>query len=110
MRSRNWFDDFAVALAGSRSRREFLTRVAAVVAGAAVTLRPKTAEASPDCTEACKRRGLQGKDLGQCIAGCNRGEFVLCGPNVCVDGDVCCNESCGICTPPGGFCIQIPCT
>lgn len=29
-----------------------------------------------------------------------------CGPSTCAAGDVCCNESCGICTPPGGMCTQ----
>jgi hypothetical protein len=24
-------------------------------------------------------------------------------------GEVCCNPSCGICTPPDGVCIQIAC-
>lgn len=33
-----------------------------------------------------------------------------CGPSVCGPGEVCCNESCGICTPPGGSCIEIYCT
>ena len=32
-----------------------------------------------------------------------------CGTNVCGQGDYCCNESCGICAPEGGFCIQIAC-
>jgi hypothetical protein len=32
-----------------------------------------------------------------------------CGPSVCAAGEVCCNESCGICTPPGGACIEIYC-
>lgn len=32
-----------------------------------------------------------------------------CGKNVCDPGMVCCNESCGICTPPGGACIQLAC-
>lgn len=34
---------------------------------------------------------------------------VQCGPRTCSNGDVCCNESCGICTKPGGFCIQKYC-
>merc|ERR1712019_74861 len=29
-----------------------------------------------------------------------------CGPNTCEIGEVCCNESCGICTRPGGFCTK----
>ncbi len=32
-----------------------------------------------------------------------------CGANVCAAGEVCCNSSCGICTPPGGACIEIAC-
>jgi hypothetical protein len=29
-----------------------------------------------------------------------------CGDRLCPSGEVCCNHSCGICTPPGGMCIQ----
>lgn len=32
-----------------------------------------------------------------------------CGTNTCEKGMVCCNASCGICTPPGGVCIQLAC-
>ncbi len=32
-----------------------------------------------------------------------------CGPKTCPAGEVCCNPSCGICTPPGGFCTQNLC-
>ncbi|MBI2393942.1 MAG: hypothetical protein HYV09_30510 [Deltaproteobacteria bacterium] len=34
---------------------------------------------------------------------------VACGSTTCAPGDVCCNASCGICTPPGGMCIQLAC-
>src|SRR5262245_26614704 len=34
---------------------------------------------------------------------------VLCGPTTCPAGQVCCNASCGICTPPGGVCTQQIC-
>lgn len=34
---------------------------------------------------------------------------VSCGPTTCSGGDVCCNASCGICTPPDGVCIQLAC-
>ncbi|KAL7559231.1 hypothetical protein ACA910_013120 [Epithemia clementina (nom. ined.)] len=35
---------------------------------------------------------------------------VPCGASVvCPVGQVCCNSSCGICTPPGGLCIQLAC-
>lgn len=32
-----------------------------------------------------------------------------CGKNICGTGELCCNESCGICAPEGGACIQIFC-
>lgn len=32
-----------------------------------------------------------------------------CGDVTCGAGQVCCNASCGICTPPDGACIQIAC-
>src|SRR5689334_8605709 len=37
------------------------------------------------------------------------GPASACGPSTCASGEVCCNESCGICTPPGGFCTQMLC-
>ena len=33
-----------------------------------------------------------------------------CGATICGPGLVCCNASCGICTPPGGSCIDLFCT
>ena len=36
--------------------------------------------------------------------------LVSCGAVVCRDGEVCCNESCGICAPPDGSCSQQVCT
>lgn len=33
-----------------------------------------------------------------------------CGTAVCGAGQVCCNASCGICTAPGDFCIQLACS
>lgn len=32
-----------------------------------------------------------------------------CGPKRCAPGEVCCNASCGICTPPGSMCTQQMC-
>ena len=32
-----------------------------------------------------------------------------CGKNTCSGNQTCCNASCGICTPPGGSCIQMLC-
>jgi hypothetical protein len=35
--------------------------------------------------------------------------LATCGSVVCGEGQVCCNASCGMCTAPGQFCIQIAC-
>ena len=45
-------------------------------------------------------------------AGCGHGGSagVACGKARCAGVDVCCNASCGICTPPGGACDQQLCT
>jgi hypothetical protein len=32
-----------------------------------------------------------------------------CGPRSCAEGEFCCNDSCGLCAPPGGACIQPYC-
>jgi hypothetical protein len=32
-----------------------------------------------------------------------------CGPSRCADGQFCCNESCGLCAPRGGICLQRQC-
>ena len=37
------------------------------------------------------------------------GGTVGCGNATCAGGQVCCNASCGICTPPGGVCTQQIC-
>ena len=42
-------------------------------------------------------------------AGSGGGGPVACGPTTCREGTVCCNASCGICTPPDGVCIQLAC-
>lgn len=38
-----------------------------------------------------------------------RGAPQQCGATTCAKGQVCCNASCGICTAPGGACIQLAC-
>jgi hypothetical protein len=50
--------------------------------------------------------GVSGGDGG---AGGDREARVECGPVTCPSGQVCCNESCGICTDPGEACILIAC-
>jgi len=40
-----------------------------------------------------------------CYLVCN-GPGDRCGNHFCPQGEVCCNESCGICTPPDGYCTR----
>lgn len=46
--------------------------------------------------------------FNDCGCGCEEVEEA-CGDGFCDVGDVCCNDSCGICTPPGGVCTQQVC-
>jgi hypothetical protein len=45
-------------------------------------------------------------DVAECVPD---GADEPCGSSLCTGGMVCCNASCGICTPPDGACIQIAC-
>ena len=49
-------------------------------------------------------------DAGPRADGGDAGSLSACGPNVCAAGEYCCNESCGICAPEGGSCIEIGCS
>jgi len=64
---------------------------------------------------ACFRQPCQGL-VARCDTATNRCRAVAptsagvsCGRATCAAGQVCCNASCGICTPPGGACIQLAC-
>jgi hypothetical protein len=46
-----------------------------------------------------------GRDCGGVCRGQASGG-VQCGKVTCPDGQVCCNASCGMCTPPGGMCTR----
>lgn len=46
---------------------------------------------------------------GVCIAQDGGAGAQPCGDELCGPGLVCCNASCGICTEPGGVCIQLAC-
>ncbi len=59
------------------------------------------------CALACQfgfKKGPDGCDLCECAPA-----PVTCGNVTCGAGLVCCNASCGICTPPSGACIQVAC-
>jgi hypothetical protein len=43
------------------------------------------------------------------VCGFSGGDGAPCGNATCPKDQVCCNASCGICTPPDGACIQIAC-
>lgn len=42
----------------------------------------------------------------ECGCGCETASGTACGSSTCGAGEYCCNESCGICAPEGGFCTQ----
>lgn len=48
--------------------------------------------------------------FNECGCGCRPIPGESCGPTTCGEGEVCCNESCGICTAPGGFCTEQFCS
>jgi hypothetical protein len=48
-------------------------------------------------------------DGSAAVCACVPDDGSACGPTSCGEGMVCCNASCGICTPPGYACIQIAC-
>ncbi len=71
------------------------------------------------CTQECEPVGncpTECTVIALCIEGYNWDETLCecvpaepCGAGYCPAGEVCCNASCGICTPPDGVCIQIAC-
>jgi hypothetical protein len=55
----------------------------------------------------CQRAPRPSPEEGGGSAGsAEDGRGPRCGEARCDRGQVCCNESCGICTEPGGFCTQ----
>jgi hypothetical protein len=48
-------------------------------------------------------------DPSPSVCACLPAKAEKCGSKTCPSGQVCCNASCGICTPPGNACIQIAC-
>ena len=60
------------------------------------------------CSVLCIQ-GYHSNQHCQCVPDNGNQAGVACGTTTCTRGDVCCNDSCGICTPPGGFCTQQIC-
>jgi hypothetical protein len=56
----------------------------------------------------CKNQPCIAVCYGRCAAA-QPASGEACGNGVCPAGEVCCNDSCGICTPPDGFCTQQIC-
>jgi len=48
-------------------------------------------------------------DSSPAMCACVPDNGAPCGSVTCPTGQVCCNASCGICTAPGGACIQVVC-
>lgn len=53
---------------------------------------------------ACK--GGQKAENSEETTGSEQAGPVSCGAATCAAGQICCNPSCGICTPPDGMCTQ----
>lgn len=60
------------------------------------------------CAEACNPCLCQSAG-GTVIQSCGGQEPQACGNTTCGAGTFCCNASCGICAPTGGFCTQQLC-
>jgi len=79
--------------------------VCEVVKGQAVCVEPKP---DPCAATTCPiGTACESKKNGK--VACVPVDGEQCGDVFCGDGTVCCNASCGICTEPGGFCIQLAC-
>jgi len=61
------------------------------------------AEGETSPSDAAAKVAVGASDAGGSKAG------IPCGESTCGPGQVCCNASCGICTPPDGACIQMVC-
>ena len=66
---------------------------------------------SEDCSPGfyCSTEGKDCTTPGGCLGECLLDRRARCGENICDDGLVCCNESCGICAAPGAACTQQLC-
>jgi hypothetical protein len=96
--------DDAAALHGESGPSDYDPCAAAACGDSCTLCDPSDA----DCVEThdskyCDRNGTCKAEVPKCAAG------EACGSVTCDAGEVCCNESCGVCTPPGGACTQQLC-
>ncbi len=83
-----------------------------VVAAFAVTAACKSTESTPSSSSsvgpspAVSPTGPTASGAPSASASVTTDAGVRCGSKACAAGEVCCNASCGICTPPGAMCIQ----
>ncbi|MDC3961343.1 hypothetical protein [Polyangium jinanense] len=77
-------------------RRTYISRDPAQCAAMLFRCEPGFRPFSDECGCGCLRVGGPGGGPGR----------VRCRENICGPGEYCCNESCGICAPIGGFCTQ----
>ena len=98
----------AAALARSAGRG-----IAASAAGAAPTAADAAmipASAAPADAASTTPRASDGGEPRREDAGRDNVPGTKCGNTLCPPDQVCCNASCGTCTPPGGTCSQQICT
>ncbi len=89
-----------------------LIAVSMLLGGCSAAPSPEPTGTEEDSVKACTTLAfcVQGYTWSQKACKClpdKGGE--KCGTSTCGKGEVCCNASCGICTPPDGACIQIAC-
>lgn len=100
-----WFDDVAKSLARGHFRRAILRALGAAGAAALLgALAPASARASSACVEFCMRTGRRGRELGECIADCERG--ARCGNDRCDPETEYC-ATCATIEGPREFCLPI---
>jgi hypothetical protein len=91
--------------------RSLLFSVVVALAGCGAVAESDVVEeaAQGGCKQVCpKCKPGQVCPMIKCYQDCH-GAAQPCGPANCHGGEVCCNESCGICTAPGEMCSDLFC-
>ncbi len=99
----------------SRRSREYVSNDPAVCAATTFFCAEPYTMFFDECGCGCERPAcgvlcIEGSRLDARTCTCvPRGRPIACGDRACGGDQVCCNDSCGICTAPGEGCIQIAC-